>query len=78
MTDNIRAISFKFENEHLKLYVYLAEKESDLEKENMLSALSETESVFSHRFNYEVAFIVKKDKLTKENMADSWIFMRYE
>ena len=78
VTDNIRAISFKFKNEHLQLYVYLANEESDLEKENMFSVLSETESVFSNKFNYNVTFIVKKDKLTQENKFDSWLFMRYE
>lgn len=78
VTNEIRAISFEFKKEKLQLHVYLTNKASDLEKENMFLALSETESVFANKFKYDATFVVTNDKLTQENKFDSWLFMRYE
>jgi hypothetical protein len=79
ITDNMRGIAVAFEpkSRNLLMNVYLYDELTDIDKENIHSALSEAESMFEKNINYNAEFIIKPDKLTDEDKLDFWVFMKY-
>ncbi len=79
ITSNMRGISMahKNQNRSLLVHVYLDASPSQIDKDNMYSALSEAESHFDKSFNYKIEFITKTDGFSENDKLDVWLFMRY-
>jgi hypothetical protein len=70
------AVAYNAESHHLIMRVYLNDKASDVDKENIYSALSEAEGMMNKRISYKAEFIIKPE-LIVEDKLDFWVFMKY-
>ncbi len=78
ITTNILGISVeRIQDDKIMLHVYVNSTPSAIEKENMLSALSETDSYFDTALDYDVEFKIIKGKLSENEAYSFWLFLQY-
>jgi hypothetical protein len=79
ITSNMRGISISHDikNRSVLMHVYLDTYPSQIDKDNINSALSEAESHFDKSFDYKIEYIVKTDDFSDDDKLDVWLFMRY-
>lgn len=78
ITTNIIGISVEhIREDKIILHVYVITSPSAIEKENMFSALSETDSYFDTTLGYEVKFKTIEGKLSKNDAYNFWLFLQY-
>jgi hypothetical protein len=79
ITSNMRGISIAHNNQkrNLLVHVYLDTSPTEIDKNNICSALSEAESNFDESLDYKIEFIVKVDEFSEKDKLDVWLFMKY-
>ena len=78
ITTNIIGISVeRIREDKIILHVYVNSAPSAIEKENMFSALSETDSYFDTTLDYDVKFKTIEERLSKNDAYNFWLFLQY-